>query len=344
MDHDDILNVPEPDAELLFDMIESSLYGMRRMYVLREAVRLGLFDRLERPASPQDLAGELGLDRDMAHLFLESLSSMGLLEKDSCGDYRNSILASTYLTRDSPFLQDRSLRWSWKGMERWTEFGRYLRSGPDTIERSSFFNEDWIHGIAERARCGCAQKVVDELVGMVPMGGGKRLLDLGGGHGLYSISFCARVPDLHAVVFDLPQVIPITKMYIERHNARMVTTVAGDFTKDDLGQDYDLIFSSFNNSGSDTNMASRVASALRPGGHLMLRQFSDSAKNEPLAGLEWNFTAIAGMPRERRRFSGPRSCSLREYGEALETLGFEILRHWSYDRMSEMMIARKGDD
>lgn len=75
-----------------------------------------------------------------------------------------------------------------------------------------------------------------------------------------------------------------------------------------------------------------------------MRQFSEQAKTEPLAVMEWNFVTVTGMRRGRRRFSGPNSCSLREYGKALEGLGFEIIRHWSYDRVSEMMVARKGGE
>jgi precorrin-6B methylase 2 len=340
-DHADLLRPPEPDSEELFDLIESSMDGMRRVFVLREALRLGIFEQLEVFKAPEQLAREMGLDESMMGLFLEAIRSMGLLEADGGGKYRNSGMASTYLRRGSPYAQERSLRWTWKGMERWQDLHRYLHQGPETIERSSFFNDDWIHGIAERALCGTVQRVAQDLSEMIPMGGGKRLLDLGGGHGLYSIAFCARVPDLQAVVMDLPEVVPLTKGYIQRHGSRAVQVRAGDFTKDDLGRDFNFVFSSFNSSGSDPTMAPRVASALRPGGHLLLRQFSEKAKGEPLAGLEWNFVTIAGMQRGRRRFSGPNSCSLREYGEVLEDLGFEVLKHWTYDRTSEMMIARK---
>ena len=34
--------------------------------------------------------------------------------------------------------------------------------------------------------------------------GARRLLDLGGGHGLYSVEFCLKYRELSAIVFDLP--------------------------------------------------------------------------------------------------------------------------------------------
>lgn len=336
--------MPRPDPKQFFEMLEDSMGGLRRIYVLREALRLRLFDYLERPMTSRDMARRFDLDADMADLFCEALTAMGLLESDAHGDYRNSGMASTYLLRGSQYMQDRSLRWIWTGLDRWQDLGRYLRSGPDLIESSEFFNDDWIRGIAERAICGDVQEIANVIADMIDMSGGKRLLDLGGGHGLYSIAFCAKVPDLHAVVFDLPEMVPNTRGYIEEHGATSVEVSAGDFTRDDIGNGYDLVFSSYNSSGSDVAMVPKVSSALRPGGHLVLRQFTEKAKCEPLAGLEWNFVAFRGAKRGRKRFSGPDSCSLEAYGEALEEQGFEILRHWPFDSMSEMMVARKAGE
>ena len=42
--------------------------------------------------------------------------------------------------------------------------------------------------------------------------------------------------------------------------------MAGDFTKDDIGSGYDLIFSSFNPSGSEAGMISVLKDALVPEG------------------------------------------------------------------------------
>jgi len=285
--------------------------GLRRVHILREAISLGLFDRLAMAKDHEELAKELGLDEGMTDLFCESLRSIGLLERDGTGKYRNSALAATYLVRGSPYAQERSLNWTWLGMERWQELDNYLRNGPKMIDRTEFFNEDWIRSIAERAICGGVQKVANDIADLVDMTGGKRLLDLGGGHGLYAAAFCARVPGLRAVVFDLPEMVPLTKRYLERYGADRVEVAGGDFTKDDIGSGFDMIFSSYNASGSDLSMVPVVTAALRAGGYLVLRQFSEEAKCEPVAGLEWNFVSFRGMRRGKRRFSGPNSCSLR---------------------------------
>ena len=62
----------------------------------------------------------------------------------------------------------------------------------------------------------------------IDLAGCKRLLDIGGGHGLYSIFFTRKYPHLRACVLDLPQIIPVTNENIERLGAReKVSAVAG---------------------------------------------------------------------------------------------------------------------
>jgi hypothetical protein len=61
----------------------------------------------------------------------------------------------------------------------------------------------------------------------------RKLMDLGGGSGAYSIVAAQTFPELRAVVFDLPPVVVVTQEFIDRHGvADRVTTQGGDFTKD----------------------------------------------------------------------------------------------------------------
>src|SRR5260370_7112334 len=63
----------------------------------------------------------------------------------------------------------------------------------------------------------------------------RRLVDLGGATGHLPIAACEAYPELHAVVFDLPEVIPVTEEYIARSSAAgRLQTVAGDFFTGEL--------------------------------------------------------------------------------------------------------------
>ena len=43
-----------------------------------------------------------------------------------------------------------------------------------------------------------------------------RMLDVGGGSGAFAMEFIKKYPNMSAVVFDLPNVIPITNRYVEQ--------------------------------------------------------------------------------------------------------------------------------
>jgi hypothetical protein len=70
----------------------------------------------------------------------------------------------------------------------------------------------------------------------------KRLLDVGGSHGLYAITFCRRYPSLTADIFDLPESLTGTAEMIAGHNlAHRISVVPGDATKSVPEGPYDVV-------------------------------------------------------------------------------------------------------
>src|SRR5579875_3135296 len=103
-----------------------------------------------------------------------------------------------------------------------------------------------------------------------------RLIDVGGCHGIYSLGLVNRFPSLTAVVFDLPPVIAVSKQVIARSAiADRVSTVAGDFHRDDLGAGYDLalLFGVLvgENHEQSVDLLRKVYDALSPGGYVVIR-------------------------------------------------------------------------
>jgi acetylserotonin N-methyltransferase len=63
----------------------------------------------------------------------------------------------------------------------------------------------------------------------------RRLADLGGATGHLAVAACQRYPQLEAVVFDLPQAVPLAReMIAETPAAGRIEVVAGDFFTDPL--------------------------------------------------------------------------------------------------------------
>ncbi|SPF47074.1 hypothetical protein SBA4_3630012 [Candidatus Sulfopaludibacter sp. SbA4] len=71
----------------------------------------------------------------------------------------------------------------------------------------------------------------------------RRMLDVGGGSGAYSIAFVRANPALRADILDLAAVEPIASRHIQEANvADRVHVRAGDLRSGLLGEAYDLVF------------------------------------------------------------------------------------------------------
>ncbi len=72
--------------------------------------------------------------------------------------------------------------------------------------------------------------------------GARRILDLGGGHGLYTAALCRLNRRLEGVVFDLPEITGVTSEYIKEQGLQdRITTREGNFYHDSLGEGYQVV-------------------------------------------------------------------------------------------------------
>jgi cyclopropane fatty-acyl-phospholipid synthase-like methyltransferase len=163
-----------------------------------------------------------------------------------------------------------------------------------------------------------------KLLGAIRTAGVRRVLDLGGGSGAYSIA-CARESEaVEAVVFELPQTAPITREYIGRSGLESRVRVrAGDFLSEDLGADHDLIllFSITHLLGEKDNrdLLARCHRALAPGGRVAIHDhIMDAGKTSPRAGAIFALNMLLATP-------GGGTYSDVEYGEWLRAAGFSAI-------------------
>ncbi len=86
----------------------------------------------------------------------------------------------------------------------------------------------------------------------------RKMLDIGGSHGYYSVMLCRRLSGLHSVVFDLPEaVVHASKILAQEGMGKRIAHRAGNALTDDLGnEEYDLIFIGIS---CTTSMRSQVA-------------------------------------------------------------------------------------
>lgn len=351
----DLMQKPEVDADSLFKLLDSSIQGLRECRLIFTALELGLFEALKAPLSAETLAEKLGCSPVVMPHFCNALYSIGLLDRFKEGEceenpkikekegavYLVSELSATYLMETSPFSQQHYLAERFRNIELWARLPQILRKGPDIVEKGLFFGEI-IQGMAENARCGMLQETVRAVMENVDFKNVKKMLDLGGGHGLYAIAFSKLNENLQAFIFDLPSVTEKTKHFIEKYGASNVDVIPGDFFKDEIGNEYDLIFSSFNPGGKVPSLIPKITAALNPGGIFITRQVPDEKiKSSPLLSLDWNLWTFENVKKGDTGYSFENSISFLEYIDKLENYGLEVFQSLDMREASRIVFARK---
>jgi O-methyltransferase domain/Dimerisation domain len=121
----------------------------------------------------------------------------------------------------------------------------------------------------------------------------RKLMDLGGGSGAYSIVAAQTYAQLHAVVFDLPPVVVVTQEFIDRNGvADRVTTQGGDFTKDAFPTGCDVAIMASNLPQYSRAIIQQVIhkthAALQPGGEMhLIGEMLDDDRTGPADAALW---------------------------------------------------------
>lgn len=337
----DLAAVPGISPANPLTFLDTALTGVRQYHAVIAALDLGLFGILRKPMTGPECARILGCRPEIVTILCDGLVTLGLLEKS--GDrFRNSELTLNILVDGAPFPQQHALAFQRKLAGFWMDLPRIAKDGPVTCDRAQMFRDVIIPSMAENCRCGLLQQVISRVAAIPEFPAARRLLDLGGGHGLYSIAFCQKNPDLNAVVFDLPPVTGATRDFISRYQADRVSILPGNFFKDPIGSGYDIIFSSSNPGGKVPELIPKIAGALNPGGLFINKQAIDDTPYDPWLSLEWNLWTFEGVQKQAARYVFANSVSFTEYNRLLAEHGFVVRDVVPIDAQSAMTIAVKG--
>ena len=211
------MNSSVSDPSPALELIEA----FRRSKIMFAAVSLGVFEQLSAsPASVETLAKELKADLDALERLLNACVAMQLLTRE--GDqYANPPIATTYLCRESPRQLTGYINFSNKFLwQLWENLEDAVREGTNRW-RQTFGWDGPIFGnlfSTEEAKRefslgmhGFGQISSPAVVAAFDLGHFQRMVDLGGATGHLVIAACQRYPNLRAVVFDLPGVVPLAQ-------------------------------------------------------------------------------------------------------------------------------------
>ncbi len=327
------------EAGALPDDLHRAFNGFRESRVLLTGIELDVFSAVGTGGDAQAVAGKLGTDPRATESLLNALVALEVLEKRD-GVFTNSPAAARYLAAGGEHDSRAALMHTAHLWSRWTTLTDCVRQG--TAQTAGYGRqpdgdrtEAFIAAMHKNARLR-APLVVRAL----GLEGVRRVLDLGGGSGAYSIAFAEARPDLSAEVLDLASVVPIAQRHIDAAGlAGRVQTRVGDLGDDAYGSGYDVVFVSaichMNSPEENVAMFRKALAALAPSGRLVIQDFVLNAdKTGPKTGVLFALNMLVGT-----RVGS--AYSEQEYVAWLRDAGFAEARRVPLPGPTDLMIARR---
>jgi len=276
--------------------------AFRMSRLILTAFELGIFDHLSGTSlTSSALAAKICTDPRATDRLLNALAGTGLVHLEN-GNFSNSGFSEKFLVHTSPFFLE-GLGHSVSLWKTWNTLTDAVKAGHavadivqnDINHRGNAWIEPFIAAMHAR---GIAQG--KELAALLDLSATFRVLDVGGGSGAFTFAFIEKNPAIKGVIFDLPNVVPVTQKYIDKAGYNgVVTTLMGDYLHDDLGTGFDLVLMSaiihINNPAENRLLIRKGAEALKEGGQLVIiDHVMNDDRTEPFAGAMFTLNMVAG--------------------------------------------------
>lgn len=310
--------------------------------ILAAAADLDVFTALgDSPATAAALAARIGADPRATRVLLDALAALGLLAKR--GD--NFVVppdVAELLTEGAPTNVLPGVRHQANCLRRWAQLARVVQTGRPAERTPSVRGEQGDCESFIGAMNNFSQNVAPQVVGRLMPLRFQRLLDIGGASGTWTIAFLLAAPDATAVLFDLPEVVPLARERLTRAGlADRVTLVAGDYNIDPMPGGADLAWLSAiahqNFRQENRLLYAKIHAALAPRGALVIRDIvMDASRIEPPAGALFAVNMLTAT-------EGGDTFTLDEFREDLESAGFSDVQLLYQDEgMNSLVRARKA--
>ncbi len=307
--------------------------------ILLTAVELDLFTVIgDKSLASENIAAKLGTGNRATDRLLNALCAMGLVTKKK-NLFSNTPASANFLIKGKKGYMAGLLHTSglWKT---WNTLTDSVKKGSKAVrdpikKRKPEWFEAFIAAMHYRAAAN-AFRVVAKL----DLSKTSRVLDIGGGSGAYAMAFVRAKKEITATVFDLPNVIPLTKKYVaEAGLSDRFRFAKGDYNKGVFGNDFDLVFFSaiihINSAEKNQSLMDKAARALKPGGQVVIQDFiMDKERTTPPFGTFFALNMLVGT-------EDGDTYTEAEIKSWLIKSGFTGIRRLEGEGPASMIIARK---
>jgi len=291
---------------------------------LLTGAELNIFNHLTDSASSRDLAEKQGWHERPLTVVLDALTAIGLLIKKD-GLYRTDPDLLPFLRPDSPQTVLPMIRHAATIWKNWSNLTRIVtETGGVEGTAGSFENPE-----DQKAFIGAMHVVgrvhAPKIVQAINPGSARRLIDVGGASGTYTIAFLEASAEMTATLFDLPDVVDMGRARItEAGLMDRVTIVAGNFRTDSLPSGHDLALVSaiihMNSPEQNVDLYKKIFDALVPGGRIVIRDHVMKPDNtSPKSGALFAINMLVGTP-------GGGTYTYAEIKTGLDAAGFENVK------------------
>ena len=323
------------------DGLLESVRGFQAACIITAAADLDLFTVLgDTPMNAERLAAKIDADPRATGVLLDALAALELLTKK--GDtYEVPADVAGLLTEDSPTNVLAGVRHLGNCLRRWDQLARVVKTGRPAQREPSIRGEAADCGSFIDAMSNFAGPMAPQIIERLSPLRFQRMLDIGGASGTWTIAFLRAVPDSTAVLFDLPEVIPMARTRLARAGlADRVSLVAGNFDTDELpgGADFAWLSAIAHQNSREQNriLYRRIYAALVTGAILAIRDVvMDASRTQPPAGALFAVNMLVAT-------EGGGTYTLDEFSQDLNAAGFtDVEMVHQGQAMDSLIRARK---
>ncbi len=316
----DISQIDFPEE---ISIIDSIMDGYKYYQMIYSALKLGFFDKMIEmgPASPREIAETVSVNGMFVRSILSALEDISFVKSDEDG-YMLTKQAETFLSKKSLFYQGDLIMDLGRDESPWNDLETVLerKGSPKLIQKE--VDELQIRSLTQQCIRGEAQNVLRGIISRPEFSEHKKLLDIGGSHGLYSIGLCQENNALSATIIEHQEVVPLTSSSISEYWVDdRITVQEGDIENlEAVPEDgYDIILLShqlYQYRRKMDETLEKIVEMLNPGGTLVLNHRFCSPQCEIKPG-----DGIREIDRALTSFGHP-LCHPEGLKDVLEKIGF----------------------
>ena len=327
-------------AGMLPDDLIQTIRGFQESRAILTALELDLFSAIGPGATAPETAAKIGANPRSTEMLMNALAALGLLDKQD-GLFRNTPVAARYFVGGSQDFCQPSLLHTAHLWHNWSTLTECVRAGTSPAYREiPERGEEWTEAFIAAMHRNAAERA-PLVVRAVGIGGVKRMLDVGGGSGAYSIAFAKASESLRSEILDLGTVLTIAQRHIgEAGLTARIRTRVGDLRRDDFGKGYDLVFLSaichMLSPAENRDLLERCWKALAPQGRVVIQDFVlESDKTAPRFAALFALNMLVGT-------EAGASYSEEEYAAWLREAGFADVRRLRLHGPTDLMLGTRA--